>query len=237
MSTVAIGSVGGSPGASALALALACAWTRPCVVVEADPDGGRLAARLGLAVRPGLVDLAAAARRGDPSEVSLQRFAQVGPDGVAVLPCHPAAEQVQALLRSNAEPIAQWCRACEDHDVLVDIGRWRPGAATVPLARGVDRRLVVVRGEPEDVVALVHRAELLHAVGGAEVVVVAGTYGRREVAKVVSWPVVAELPVRGRRSTRRIVQALAASLAGEAGCQNGASTTRVGPVPVEAVAW
>ncbi len=49
MSIVAIGSLRGSPGATTMAVALASVWDRPRagapLVVEADPDGGVLAAR------------------------------------------------------------------------------------------------------------------------------------------------------------------------------------------------
>ena len=47
----------GAPGAStvALALALASGRERSVTLVDADPDGGALAARLGFAATPGLV--------------------------------------------------------------------------------------------------------------------------------------------------------------------------------------
>lgn len=237
MTTVALGSVGGSAGATALALALAQAWGGPCVLVEADPDGGRLAARLELAARPGVADLAAAARRGGRPEPALWRFAQRDRSGVAVLPCHPAAEQVCALLRAAAEPLAAWCTACVDHDVVVDVGRWRPGSPSLPLARAADRRLAVVRGEPEDIVALVHRAELLQALGGVDVVVMAGTYGRREVAQVVPWPVAAEVPARAtRRAARRIVHELANDLSPSRSRAAEALAAAEPPDGIEAVA-
>ena len=56
----------GAPGAStvALALALASGPERSVTLVDGDPDGGALAARLGVAATPGLVSLSAAARHG-----------------------------------------------------------------------------------------------------------------------------------------------------------------------------
>ena len=65
MTLVVVGSVAGSPGATRLAIGLAAAWPdagRRRVVVEADPDGGRLGAELGVGVEPGLMALALAAR-------------------------------------------------------------------------------------------------------------------------------------------------------------------------------
>ena len=59
MTVIAVGSVHGSPGATTLALDLArlCARSpgREVLLIEADPDGGCLAARLDLAVKPGPV--------------------------------------------------------------------------------------------------------------------------------------------------------------------------------------
>ena len=49
MTVWAVGSLRGAPGATTLAMGLAAAWPattgRRCVVVEADPNGGVLAAR------------------------------------------------------------------------------------------------------------------------------------------------------------------------------------------------
>jgi hypothetical protein len=68
MTVVAVGSVR-SCGVTTLALGLAATWPtgRQVVLVEADPAGGTLAAASGWPPEPGLVSLAAAARRGgDP---------------------------------------------------------------------------------------------------------------------------------------------------------------------------
>ena len=65
MTIVAVGSVTGAPGATRFLLGLAAVWPeadRLRVVVEADPDGGRLGAELGVGVEPGLMALALAAR-------------------------------------------------------------------------------------------------------------------------------------------------------------------------------
>jgi len=48
----------GSPGATTLALALALSDPEPVTLVDADPDGGDLAAWLGLSATPGFVSLA-----------------------------------------------------------------------------------------------------------------------------------------------------------------------------------
>ena len=61
MSLVVVAGGKGAPGATTTALGLASAWTgQQRVVVEGDPDGGVLAARLGLGYEPGLVTVAAA---------------------------------------------------------------------------------------------------------------------------------------------------------------------------------
>ena len=65
MTLVTVCSVSGSPGATSVAIGLAATWPEPerrRVVVEADPDGGRLGAELGTGVEPGLMALALAAR-------------------------------------------------------------------------------------------------------------------------------------------------------------------------------
>ncbi|MGH3603225.1 MAG: chromosome partitioning protein, partial [Pseudonocardiaceae bacterium] len=59
-------SLKGSPGVTTFCVALAAQWSAHtrCVLLECDPSGGDLATRFSLASSPGLVSLAAAARRG-----------------------------------------------------------------------------------------------------------------------------------------------------------------------------
>jgi MinD-like ATPase involved in chromosome partitioning or flagellar assembly len=62
---VALASNRGSPGCTTTALALATAWPPARgapLLVEADPDGGVLAARIGLGIKPGLIVLCGRAR-------------------------------------------------------------------------------------------------------------------------------------------------------------------------------
>jgi MinD-like ATPase involved in chromosome partitioning or flagellar assembly len=178
MSVVAFTSPHGSPGTTALLVAVAHHWaavtSRTPLVVEADPDGGVLAARHQLAFAPGLTELAGAARLGiDPSDIIVraQRFSS----GVAVVPAHPSAEQTQAALRAAAGHLARAFAELPDHDVLLDIGRIRPGCAALPLLDTADRIVVVVRPDAEGVVALLHRAEVLQRHSSVQLVAV----GRR----------------------------------------------------------
>ncbi len=70
MALVLLASAKGSPGVSTLAVLLARAWPGPALVVEADPAGGDLGARLGLAGEPNLLSLAIGARSGlEPGRV------------------------------------------------------------------------------------------------------------------------------------------------------------------------
>ncbi len=93
MSLIAVASAKGSPGATTLTLALGLARppARGCLIVEADPDGGSLAARLGLSYEPGLVELAAAARREMPDAATVDRFTQ----GLGGVGAHRDAGQVE----------------------------------------------------------------------------------------------------------------------------------------------
>lgn len=72
MSVIAVCSVSASPGVTTTVLALAAVWPDDgrLLVVEADVDGGVVAARTGIEVEPGLVTLGASGRHGlDVDEV------------------------------------------------------------------------------------------------------------------------------------------------------------------------
>src|SRR5947209_19017441 len=99
MSTFAFASVKASPGVTTLCQVLALAWPedRAVVVVEADPAGGDLAARLELRAEPGLVSLAAAGRRGLTGAVVLEHAQDVS-ERAGLLGGPPSARQARAGL-------------------------------------------------------------------------------------------------------------------------------------------
>jgi MinD-like ATPase involved in chromosome partitioning or flagellar assembly len=219
---VAIGSVRGAPGATTLVVALASRWRavigRPALVVEADPDGGCLAARLGLAARPGLTELAGASRSGlaDPDDV--WAFAQVarapGRRGDLSVVVGPAAsEPAQAALRAAAEPLAFGLATSLHHDVVVDVGRLRPGSPALPMVAGADARVVVSGAELEAVVALTARRDLLAGLGTWRAVVSGRSgYAPAEIERVLGAPVTAVASLGGERRRDRDLDALVAVL-------------------------
>src|SRR5690242_457047 len=103
MPLIAVSYVKGRPGATTTALGLAAAApisVRP-VVVEADPAGGDLMRRLGLAATPSLVDLAAAARGTTRAEDALAAGTQtavIGQVGVPVVVAPAGGAQTRAAL-------------------------------------------------------------------------------------------------------------------------------------------
>ena len=130
MTTLALASVKGSPGVTTTALALASWWPRPVVIVEADPAGGDLAARLGLPEEPGLVGLAASLRRNSPARTpdaaSIENYLQAAPvqttsEPAKVLTAPAGGRQATAVLSLLSEhrslPMPGGA------DLLVDLGR------------------------------------------------------------------------------------------------------------------
>jgi len=205
MTVIAVGSVHGSPGATTLALDLArlCARSpgREVLLIEADPDGGCLAARLDLAVKPGLTELAGAARVSISVD-DLWTYAQPTDLGVAVIVAHPAAEQVQAALRAAVNHIGAALR--DAGMVIVDVGRLRPGSPALALAALADRTLIVSANSVEAVVSLHHRGQLLRGVGDPLVVLSAvRPYSADDVAVAGALAVWGIVGPNSRRSGRR----------------------------------
>ena len=149
MSLVTFVSHRGAPGATSLALAVAAAWPtaepRRKVLLEADPAGGVLALRLGLAEDPGLVSLAAAARHGlDRGE--LWDHAQALPGGLAVVPGPSSIAVASQLLATSAGGLGGWLAGLSDIDVIADAGRLAPSSESTALVRASD--LVVMVAAP-----------------------------------------------------------------------------------------
>lgn len=159
----------GAPGATTLTALLARFWPVPDqgrVIIEADPEGGVLAARwhasAGLTHDPGLLSLAAA-RDGSAVE-RLHRHAQPVSDGVELVAAPPSGAQAEACLRAlgvaAAGALAEADVAC-----LVDCGRLTPSSPALPWAQRAERVLLVARPRLEEVVALGPLAERLQAAG------------------------------------------------------------------------
>lgn len=153
-------SAGSSPGVSTLALLLAAASPKPEVVIEADPDGGCLGARLDLPDEPGLVTLAAAARRGVHSEL-LAEHAQPVTATASVIVSPPSAHAVTSVLSTSVEVLCAALRSASTARVLVDCGRLSPGSVAWPLATFSDLVVVVARPRLDEARRLASRvAEL-----------------------------------------------------------------------------
>ncbi len=151
MSVVALCSLKASPGVTTTALALAATWPSPrdVLLVEADADGGDLAARFDLRLDPGLATLAASARRAiEPDGV--WRHVQRLPGGVPALVAPASADQARSAL-STAPSLGSCLAGLEGVDVLVDCGRLTPGNPAEALARSAGFLLVVCRPRLDEI--------------------------------------------------------------------------------------
>ena len=182
-------SIHGSPGVTSWNLLTAVAWpsTSPVdrVVLEADGDGGVLAARYGLGVDPGIAALLAAARRHDPRthRLALDDVARRLGERVWVIPGPESAEAAAAVWGSSADDVA--AVAARDPRVwLVDCGRLSRGSFARPFVARAELAVVVCGPTQEDLVAVPARVESLLRIGaGAVGVLIVGRpdYGREEL--------------------------------------------------------
>jgi hypothetical protein len=181
-------------------MGLAAAWPattgRRCVVVEADPNGGVLAARFDeLRADRTIADAAVALRR----EIDIERLlASARPvwGAVPVIPCHPSAEQTTAVLVNAAERLATGLAGTFDVDAIVDVGRLVARSPALPLARRAVATLLLSATRFEDVAILAARVRELRAAGVEPLLVAVGdaVYDPEDVAREADLPLFALLP-------------------------------------------
>jgi hypothetical protein len=151
---IVLASVKGSPGVTTAAVALAASWPegRQVLLVEADPFGGDLAPRYGVAPTGGLSSLFAAARRTlEPGDV-WDHVDQL-PGGLPVL--FGLGGMHQAVANEKAWPVVADVLSALDADVVIDVGRLLPnlgGGVREVLARA-DALMVLC---PSTLEAIVH---------------------------------------------------------------------------------
>lgn len=206
MTVAVVAATGGLMDIGTVSLHIASLWSKPVTVIEADPDGGRLAARHDWDVRPGLVELVTAARTAHDRQPQLTCVRRHG-ERVGVVVAPPAAEAVIATLPVLAERVAQ-VQELLGTDVIVNVGRVRPDSPAETLIARADIRILVTRTDLEDVVALVHRTEHLRLSGSWNVLTAGGRYKSSEVDRAVEWPVLADLLPDDPRSSSRLRQVI-----------------------------
>lgn len=148
-----------------MVVALAARWPddRTLLVVEADPAGGDLAARLGLDRQPGLMALAADGRRElTPEMVWKQTQPLAGAASAQVLTGPVSAEQAGAALSALGSRFARLMAELDGVDVLADCGRLDPASPATPLVRAADLVIVVARPSAPQ---LQHLAALVTSLG------------------------------------------------------------------------
>jgi hypothetical protein len=209
MTTLALASVKGSPGATTTALALASWWPHPVVVVEADPAGGDLAARLGLPEEPGLVGLAASLRRNargrTPDAASVESHLQTAPvqamsEPIRVLTAPAGGHQASATLSllSEHRPLT----VAGGTDLLVDLGR-RVGptdpverSTPLPLMDPCDRIIWISRPQLADLAHLAAEVDRRRRADPHPLVILngSGPYPAAEVESTLGVAVLGTLP-------------------------------------------
>jgi len=200
MTIWAVASLRGSPGATTLAMGLGAAWPvatgRLRLVVEADSDGGVLAARFDELRADRTIADAAVALRRDFDVVRLLEVARPVWGGLPVVPAHPSAEQTASVLTNAAERWAVGLASAAEVDAIVDVGRLTTRSPGLPLARRAAATLLVSRVRFEDVALVTARARELRAVGVTPWLVTVGSrpYDPEEVAAEAEVPLLAALP-------------------------------------------
>lgn len=197
MSLVTFCSVRGAPGTSTAALAVAASWPAldRSLLLEADPAGGVVSMRTGIAPDPGLVSLGAAARHG-VSLRDLWDHAQQLPGGTAVVPGPVSGAVAGRVLSTAGAALASWLADRDDVDVVADAGRLLAGS---PADAFVERSsLVVLVARP--VVDQLHPGSALllqmrsRGVPAGWCLVGDGPHGAAEVTDAYGVPVFGVLP-------------------------------------------
>lgn len=203
MALISLASAAGAPGVTTTALGLALLWPRPVLLVEADPTGGSglLAGyfRGAQEYTSGLIELALTANDvGDTLAEIAQPIDGTSVSFVAGTRSHTQA----AALRDLWEPLAHALANLEStgQDVIVDAGRLGLHGSPEPLLETSDLALLVSRTSLPALSALrswadaFQRPEMDWHQSGILLVGEGAPYGAKEVASVVSLPVVASFP-------------------------------------------
>lgn len=208
MAVITLFSASGSPGVTVTSLGLSLAWQRHVMLIDADPSGSSsvLAGYLQgqTAHDRGLLDLAVANRVGNLGAAIATVSMTLPGSSVEFVPGIRSHQQAASVV-NLWEPLSGVLRNMEQRgvDVIVDAGRIGLEKAPLPLVRGSDLALLVVRSDLPAVAGARAWAQSLHeqltSVGaghqlGVLLVGPGRPYSSREIRSVLNLPVIAELP-------------------------------------------
>ncbi|MDQ3573308.1 MAG: hypothetical protein M3404_00005, partial [Actinomycetota bacterium] len=179
-------------GLTTTVLAVAAWWPpeRPLLIAELDPAGGDLAPRYGLSAEPGLVSLAAAARR-NLTEEAVWDHAQTLPGDLRALLGPVSAEQAHAALSAVAGRLAG-VTAAAGADVLADCGRLGPASPVGEVVERADLTVLVARPSAEEIAHLHSRLSAMRSLSRRLGLVLVGQhpYGPPEVGAALDVEVI-----------------------------------------------
>lgn len=199
---VAVISLKGSPGVTTFSVALAARWPAPArsLLVEADPSGGDVATRFSLTSTPGLLSLAAAARRSTDSSLVWQH-AQTLPGGLPVVTAPPDADRARAALSALAPDasagtgILRGAADARDTAVVVDCGRIDPGSPAMPIVGSADVMVLLTRAHADDLAHLVRRLTTVGRWSPRPTLLLVGDgYSTSDVARELGVPPLGRIP-------------------------------------------
>ena len=189
----------GAPGVTTSSVAIATAWPRTSVLVDADPSGGDIAAGLGRGAWPAgchLLELVARCRT-EPLEAALRALVvRVGEHAPLALAGLGSPAQAAAVPWAS---LGHGLARLDTVDVVCDLGRYLYGAGHCDLLSACDRILVVTRSSLPAVRATARLLDLMRAspLGNriALLVVAPGQpYPAAEIAAGCQTPLIGELP-------------------------------------------
>lgn len=217
MAVIAFTGSTGAPGTTTASLGALLTWPlaspqHRAVLIEANPDGGRIAAGFlegQVGSRWSLYNLAASIWQGSLRETFAQQLLDIGgakESGRRLLlpglrgPAHSTAAAMEPVW----EPLATLCASLQQSstDVLIDLGCNGAFGPSAVLALGADVVAVVVRRRLAFVDDASARIEVLRPVlaeaGNADalrlLVVGDGPYDKSDIARELQVPLLAEVP-------------------------------------------
>lgn len=197
MTIITVASVKGAPGVTTLTCLMGAAWPaqRRAMVVEADPNGGDLAARFHLSSRLGWPSFNAATRRG-AVELAVDPHLQQLPRGLDVLVGTVGMNGSEAVASMEAFVSSVRAPHNDPRDVLVDLGRVMPWeSGSMAWVGASDQVVICTRADAASVYQVREKsAAMIERCRGRVGLAVIGKsgYPGRDIAEFTGIPVIGE---------------------------------------------